>query len=202
MSLSKAIRIPLAIFVVYSAYQLYIHRFAMKSTLAAIATTMLAILPSFANQGKMVTPPYAAPETEGVDQEGKTVKFADLYKANEYVVVYFYPKADTPGCTKQGCSLRDAHTDLTKMGVKVVGVSHDKVAAQKSFSDKFHFPFTLIADSDSKVIEAFKVEKMMLGMASRQCFLIHKGKVVWHDPKASTEKQADDLKAVLAELKK
>ena len=174
----------------------------MKKTLSALAATLLAVVPCFANQGALVNPPYDAPEAEGVDQEGKAVKFSELYKANEFVVVYFYPKADTPGCTKQGCSLRDSHSDLTKMGVKVVGVSHDSVSAQKSFSDKFKFPFTLIADKDGKVIEAFKVPTMVMGMASRQCFLVQKGKVVWHDPKASTDKQADDLKVVLASLKK
>ncbi len=148
-----------------------------------------------------VNPPYDAPATEGTDQEGKTVKFADLYKANPFVVVYFYPKADTPGCTKQGCSLRDAHEDLTKLGVKVVGVSHDSVAEEKAFSDKFKFPFTLIADKEGKVISAFKVETMKNGMASRQCFIIKNGKVVWHDPKAATDRQADEVKTALAELK-
>lgn len=148
-----------------------------------------------------VNPPYDAPATEGTDQNGKTVKFADLYKANPFVVVYFYPKADTPGCTKQGCSLRDAHEDLTKAGVKVVGVSHDTVAEEKAFSDKFSFPFTLIADKEGKVIQAFKVVQKPNGMASRECFLVKNGKVVWHDPSASTDKQADDLKQVLAEMK-
>lgn len=145
--------------------------------------------------------PYDAPAVEGTDQEGKAVSFAELYKANTFVVVYFYPKADTPGCTKQGCSLRDSHEELTKLGVKVVGVSHDTVAEQKAFSDKFKFPFTLIADKDGKVISAFKVETMKNGMATRQCFIIKNGKVVWHDPKAATDRQADDVKAAIAELK-
>ena len=174
----------------------------MKKTLTLLLTTLLAVLPTFANQGKLINPPYDAPEADGVDQEGKAVKFSDLYKAHEFVVVYFYPKANTPGCTKQGCSLRDAHVDLTAMGVKVVGVSKDSVNAQKSFSDKFKFPFTLIADNDAKVIQAFKVPQMLMGMAQRQCFLIQKGKVVWHDAKASTDKQADELRAVLKDLKK
>jgi len=148
-----------------------------------------------------VKTPYNAPATEGTDQEGKTVKFADLYKANPFVVVYFYPKADTPGCTKQGCSLRDSHEELTKLGAKVVGVSTDTVAEEKAFSDKFKFPFTLIADKDAKVVEAFKVERNPKGMATRQCFVIKNGKVVWHDPKAATDKQAEEVLAVLKELK-
>src|ERR1700710_2828486 len=101
----------------------------MKSILAFLAVSALAGTVLLASpQAVKVSPPYAAPDVEGVDQEGKPVKFAEVYKANPFVVVYFYPKADTPGCTKQGCSLRDAHEDLTKMGVKVIGVSHDEVA--------------------------------------------------------------------------
>ena len=148
-----------------------------------------------------VNPAYAAPDTEGTNQEGKTVKFSEVYKASPYVVVYFYPKADTPGCTKQGCSLRDGHEDLTKLGVKVIGVSHDTVAEEKAFSDKFKFPFTLIADKDGKVIQAFKVKQMGNGMASREAFLIKNGQVVWHDPKASTDKQAEDIKKAIEEVK-
>ena len=162
---------------------------------------MLAATSVFAGAGAKVTPPYAAPDVEATDQEGKSVKLADVYKANPFVVVYFYPKADTPGCTKQGCSLRDAHADLTKMGVKVIGVSADDVAAQKSFSDKFTFPFTLLADKDGKVIEAFKVQKNAKGMATRQCFIVKDGKVVWHDPKGATDTQADEVKAALKDLK-
>jgi peroxiredoxin Q/BCP len=154
-----------------------------------------------AGAGAKVDPPYAAPEVEGTDQNGKAVKFAEVYKSNPFVVVYFYPKADTPGCTKQGCSLRDAHADLTKMGVKVIGVSADTVEAEKAFSDKFNFPFTLIADKEGKVIDAFKVQKIKGTLASRQCFIIKDGKVVWHDPKGATDTQADEVKAALKELK-
>jgi len=174
----------------------------MKSIHTFFAVSLLAATALVAGpQAAKVNPPYAAPDVQGVDQEGKTVKFSDVYKANPFVVVYFYPKADTPGCTKQGCSLRDSHEDLTKMGVKVIGVSHDAVAAEKAFSDKFHFPFTLVADPDAKVIQAFKVQQMSNGMATRQCFIIKNGQVVWHDPKAATDKQADEVKAALAELK-
>ena len=174
----------------------------MKSTITTIAMSILTSAALVAGpKAEKVNPPYAAPDVSGTDQEGKTVKLADVYKASPFVVVYFYPKADTPGCTKQGCSLRDAHEDLTKMGVKVIGVSHDTVAEEKAFSDKFKFPFTLLADKEGTVIKAFKVVEKANGMASRECFLIKNGQVVWHDPSASTDKQADDLKAVLAEMK-
>jgi len=112
--------------------------------------------------------------------------------------VYFYPKADTPGCTAEACSLRDAFADLTKKGVTVIGVSADTPAEQKAFQEKYHLPFTLVADHEKKVIEAFGVPTTM-GFASRQSFLIKDGKIVWRDLHASTKQQAADImKAVSA----
>ncbi len=161
---------------------------------------MFAASTASAGQGAKVTPPYDAPDVESVDQDGKVVKLSEVYKANPYVVVYFYPKAMTGGCTKQGCSLRDAHEDLTKMGVKVIGVSTDTVAEQKQFADKEKFPFTLLADKEGKVVDAFKVAKNAKGMATRQCFIIKNGKVVWHDPKGATDTQAAEVQAALKTL--
>jgi peroxiredoxin Q/BCP len=172
----------------------------MKSIL--FSAMLLAAASAYAaGAGAKVDPPYPAPEVESVDQDGKTVKLAEVYKANPFVVVYFYPKADTPGCTKQGCSLRDAHDDLTKLGVKVIGVSTDTVAEEKAFADKHKLPFTLLADKEGKVVEAFKVATRPNGMASRQCFIIKDGKVVWRDEKGATDTQADEVKAALKELK-
>ena len=84
-----------------------------------------------------------------------TRDLADVYKANDYTLVWFYPKALTGGCTKQGCSLRDAATDLKAKGVAIVGVSVDPVEKQKEFKDVNHFPYPLIADTDQKVLNAF-----------------------------------------------
>ncbi len=172
----------------------------MKLLLSVLSLALFAASPAFAGQGAKVDPPYAAPDVESVDQDGKPVKLADEYKANKFVVVFFYPKAMTGGCTKQGCSLRDAHGDLTKQGVKVIGVSTDTVAEQKQFADKEKFPFTLLADKEGKVVDAFKVAKNAKGMATRQCFIIKDGKVVWHDPKGATDTQAAEVKAALETL--
>jgi peroxiredoxin Q/BCP len=173
-----------------------------KSIVAALALSVLGLASATAGpKAAQVDPPYAAPVLEATDHEGKTLKFADLYKDNKYVLVYFYPKADTPGCTKQGCSLRDGNAELAKQGVKIVGVSADSVEAQKAFVDKYSFPFPLIADKDGKVIDAFKVAKRPNGMASREAFLIKEGKVVWHDPQASTEKQAEDALQAIKDIK-
>lgn len=144
----------------------------------------------------------AAPEVSGITDSGTTLNFADAYKQQPYTLVYFYPKADTSGCTKQGCSLRDAYETLTKKGVAVIGVSHDSVAAQKAFKEKNHFPFTLIAGDDDKVIEAFGVPHIpTTSLAKRQAYLIKDGKVVWADYSASTDKQAADVLKILEEQK-
>jgi len=115
------------------------------------------------------------------------------------VLVYFYPKSDTPGCTAQGCSLRDAYADLAAKGVRVVGVSTDDVAAQKAFREKYRFPFSLVADTEKTVTAAFGVPTTM-GFASRQAFLFKEGKLVWRDLKASTAKQAADVLEILKTL--
>ena len=140
-----------------------------------------------------------APGITGVDQDGKTVKFKDVY-AKGPTLVYFYPKADTPGCTKQGCSLRDSWAGLQAKGIQVLGVSEDKVDAQKKFHDKFSFPFQLIADNDGKVAEAFGVPTTA-GFAKRQSFLIKDGKVAWNMLKASTDTHAADVLTAYEQLK-
>jgi peroxiredoxin Q/BCP len=134
----------------------------------------------------------AAPLAAALADTGETVDLADVYAKNKYTLVYFYPKADTPGCTAQGCSLRDAYQALTDKGVAVVGVSTDGVRAQAEFKAKYSLPFTLLADTEGVVIKAFGVGKLF-GFSSRQAYLIHDGKVVYADHKGSTKQQADDV---------
>jgi len=142
----------------------------------------------------------SAPTLSGVTDSGTTLNLGEVYKKNAYTVVWFYPKALTGGCTKQGCSLRDGYEALTKKGVAVIGVSHDDVAAQKAFKDKYHLPFTLIADMDSAVINAFGVPAAMplTSMAHRSAYLIKDGKIIYADYKGTTEKQAEMILAELA----
>jgi len=146
-----------------------------------------------------------APAVTGVTETGANLNFADVYAKQPYTLVYFYPKADTSGCTAQGCSLRDAYEDLTKKGVAVIGVSLDQVEAQKAFKDKNHFQFTLIADPDQKVVGAFGVKVKDVPnaghFANREAFLIKDGTIVWADYKASTTQQAQDVLKVINEQK-
>jgi thioredoxin-dependent peroxiredoxin len=94
-----------------------------------------------------------APDFALTDQKGKTVKLKDL--RGKKVVVYFYPKADTPGCTTQSCALRDAEPDLKKLKAKVLGISPDKPDKQKKFDEKYGLGFPLLADEDHKVASAW-----------------------------------------------
>jgi peroxiredoxin Q/BCP len=144
-----------------------------------------------------------APEVSGVDQDGKTVNLKEVY-AKGPTLVYFFPKADTPGCTKQGCSIRDSWEDLKKAGVQVIGVSEDTVEAQKAFAEKFHFPHTLIADHDGKVAAAFGTDFIAnKPLTQRQSFLVKDGKVAWTMLKATTtETHAQDVLKAYQDLKK
>jgi peroxiredoxin Q/BCP len=132
-----------------------------------------------------------APQVSATADDGTTLNLGDVYKKNDYTLVWFYPKALTGGCTKQGCSLRDASAELKQKGVAVVGVSTDPVEKQKEFKTVNNFPFPLLADTDKKVVKAFGQSGAM--MASREAYLINRqGKVVYHDEK-QTDKQAEKV---------
>ena len=104
-----------------------------------------------------------APEILGVNQDGKEIRLSDF--AGKKLVLYFYPKDNTPGCTAQACSLRDGYEDLRKAGYEVLGVSADSAASHQKFIAKQNLPFQLIADTDTKLAEQFGTwgEKSMYG---------------------------------------
>jgi thioredoxin-dependent peroxiredoxin len=132
----------------------------------------------------------AAPEFALPDQHGRTVKLADF--RGGHLLIYFYPKADTPGCTRQACSIRDAREELRDLGLAVVGLSPDQPARQQQFDDKYNLAFPLLADPDHQVAEAYGAwgEKTSYGKKSlgiiRSSFLIDPaGKIVaaWYGVK-------------------
>lgn len=104
---------------------------------------------------KMLEKGDKAPEFSGVDQNGKTVSLAD-YQGKK-LVVFFYPKASTPGCTAEACDLRDNEAALAAQGYSIVGVSADSVERQKKFAEKYALPFPLLADEDHTILNAFGV---------------------------------------------
>ena len=147
------------------------------------------------------------------DQDGKTVRLSQFKGKN--VVVYFYPKADTPGCTTQSCNLRDAFPQLKKLKAVVLGISPDPVAKQKKFDDKYGLGFPLLSDEDHKVAEAWGVwgEKSLYGRKFmgivRSAFVVDdKGKLkgVFYkvSPKATTREGrpvlSEELRSVRLEV--
>jgi peroxiredoxin Q/BCP len=153
----------------------------------------------------MIGPGRPAPDFELPDQDGNPVRLSDL--RGGLVVLYFYPKADTPGCTTQACGIRDHRADYEAMGATVLGVSPDPVKAVKKFHDKQSLGFTLLADEDHAVAEQYGVwvEKSMYGRTymgnARATFLIDEEGVVRHViPKASPKTHDDEVLAVLGTL--
>lgn len=133
------------------------------------AVGMLAMF-GFASAGEMAEG-MKAPAFEARDQHGALVRLAD-FQGKSAVVLYFYPKDDTPGCTAQACSLRDGFSALQAAGAVILGVSADTTESHKAFAEKFRLPFSLLADPDRRIIEAYGVKMPLLGMARRVTILI------------------------------
>lgn len=135
-----------------------------------------------------------APQLSAINQNGDEIDLGSTF-AEGITFVFFYPKADTPGCTAQACSLRDSFDELVSKGIKIFGISYDSSQSQKAFIEKYSLPFDLIADQDKTVSKAFD-----RGLYTRQAYLVQDGTVIWRDLKASTKSQAVDVKQALIEL--
>lgn len=112
------------------------------------------------------------PDFEGQNQEGKTITSADF--KGKKLIVFFYPRANTPGCTAEACNLSDNYSELKKQGYALLGVSADLVLKQKKFHDKFSFPFDLIADEERHLIEAFGVWQLKKFMGKEFMGIVRK----------------------------
>jgi peroxiredoxin Q/BCP len=165
------------------------------------ASLLMSLLPLFGDAAEKLAVGAVIPDVTCNDQDGKPVSLAKE-AAKGTLLVYFYPKAKTGGCTKQGCSLRDGWADLQKAGVSVLGVSTDDEKLQKEFQEEQKFPFRLLADKEKKAVtEAFGV-KNLIGMAGRSAFLFVDGKCVYADHKGHTSDQAKVILDFLASSKK
>ncbi len=140
----------------------------------------------------------AAPAFTATNANGETVRLKDL--RGQKVVLYFYPKDDTPGCTKEACSFRDAFSVYKKRGIEVLGVSTDSEASHRRFAAKYDLPFTLLADPDHKIADAYGVygEKKFMGRTymgvKRMTYLIdEKGKIKKVFEKVKPEAHAEDV---------
>ena len=141
------------------------------------------------------------PEVLGFDAQGNEVKAGDF--AGKKLVIYFYPKDNTPGCTAEACSLSEGYAELRKKGYEIVGVSKDSAASHQKFAEKYALPFTLIADTDLRLNQAFGVwrEKKMAGRTYmgtvRTTFVVNEQGVVEHIiTKVNTTDAANQILAI------
>ncbi|WP_394366854.1 peroxiredoxin [Mesoterricola silvestris] len=140
-------------------------------------TLVAGTLATLALSGADVKPGVPAPPFTAQDQNGRTVKLAD-FTGKSVVVLYFYPKDDTPGCTKEACSLRDGFDRIKAKGAVVLGVSADDVTSHAAFSEKYHLPFPILADPGHAIIDAYGVRMPVIGVAKRVTFIIGKDGIV------------------------
>jgi peroxiredoxin Q/BCP len=138
-----------------------------------------------------------APDFSVAASDGKTVHLKDAVgKGN--IVLYFYPKDDTPGCTTEACGIRDTFDEFKGLDATVFGVSFDSVESHKKFIAKYKLPFVLLADTDKKVAEAYGVANESSPVASRVTFVINKaGKIAYVNPKVNPATHAAELRTVL-----
>ena len=176
----------------------------MKTLLYSIALLLsLALAAVAADGGKTPKAGDKAPLIEGQDQDGKTWKLSD-HVGKEVVLLYFYPRDDTPGCTKQACGLRDRMSELKKEKVEVVGVSFDSSESHQKFIAKHNLNFPLLADTDGKIADAYGVRREPgRNMARRASFLIGRDGTIAHVTDVpSADVHLAEMKEAVAKLPK
>ena len=169
------------------------------STLLLAAGIVFSAAPTFAAMPKAGD---TAPLIAGQDQNGKDFKLADLV-GKKIVLLYFYPKDFTGGCTKEACSFRDGFEEFATNNVEIVGVSFDSADSHLKFITQYKLPFTLIADTDGKIADAYEVRNAGKNIARRVSFLIGlDGKIVHVTDSGNPDVHLDEMKAAIAGLKK
>jgi len=141
-----------------------------------------------------------APDFEGPTSNGSRLGLKD-FKGKQNVVLYFYPKDDTPGCTREACSFRDNIKPIRDLGAEIIGVSLDSVQSHDKFARKYELPFPLISDKEKNIANAYGVLRDIGLSANRVTFIIDKdGKVTKIFPKVDVGKHTDEVVAALKEL--
>jgi thioredoxin-dependent peroxiredoxin len=140
-----------------------------------------------------------APDISAPSTSGKNVKLSEL--KGSWVVLYFYPKAFTPGCTAESCSLRDGYSEIRKLGATILGVSLDNLTTQIDFQAKYHLPFDLLSDSKKDVAKAFDSLGLAGLMAQRKTFIISpEGKIAFIFDKVNTGGHDKEVAETLKKL--
>lgn len=142
-----------------------------------------------------------APDFTLNDQDGKSISLKD-FRDRKNVVVYFYPKDDTPGCTKESCTFRDQYTAFTDVGAEVLGISSDSEGSHRAFKEKYKLPFPLLADAGGKVRKAFGVPKSLGLLPGRVTYVIDRTGVIRHafNSQLNPTKHVDEAIQVLKTL--
>ena len=141
-----------------------------------------------------------APEFSVAASDGTTVHLKD-YLGKGNIVLYFYPKDDTPGCTKEACGIRDTFDEFKGLNAIVFGVSFDSIDSHKNFIAKYKLPFVLLADTDKKVAQAYGVAGPNSSVASRVTFIIDKqGKIAFVNPKVNPATNSAEVRTALNSL--
>jgi peroxiredoxin Q/BCP len=168
-------------------------------TVASAPSSPTAASPPAAAPDGLLAEGSQAPAFEGTAQTGQRVALADL--KGKVVVVYFYPRDDTPGCTKEACELRDAWTDLQKTGAVVIGVSTNDQASHVAFAQKYKLPFLLVSDQDERIAKAFGVP-VHFGFAKRVTFVIDtQGRIAKVFPNVTPTGHAAQILAALTPVR-
>ena len=143
----------------------------------------------------------AAPEFDLTDAAGKRVRLSD-FRGKRNVVLYFYPKDDTPGCTKEACSFRDSYQSFTDAGAEVIGVSSDDGPSHQKFAEKFHLPFTLVSDTGGSVRKRYGVPATLGLLPGRVTFVIDRDGIVRHvfNSQLQATKHVDEALGVIKRL--
>jgi len=173
-----------------------------KMLLAGVLTLSLGVAGVFAQAPTKPAVGSPAPLISGQTQDGKAWKLADAV-GKKVVLLYFYPKDDTPGCTKEACGLRDRMGDLQKANVEVIGVSFDTAESHQKFIAKHNLNFTLLTDTDGKIADAYGVRVAGKNVARRVSFLIGTdGKVLHVTDAQSADTHLTEMSDAVAKLKK
>jgi peroxiredoxin Q/BCP len=168
-----------------------------------IYLTLLAALSMFISTAALADMPQVgdkAPFFQGVDQNGQTVKSSDII-GKKIVLLYFYPKDFTGGCTKEACGFRDRMADLQKDNVELIGVSFDTTDSHKSFAAKYGLGFELLADTDGKISDAYGTRMGDKNMSNRISFLIGlDGKIVHETNSGNPQQHFDEMQTAITSL--
>ena len=164
---------------------------------------ILGLIACFAFTAALAQPAVndTAPGFELPDQTGKIHKLEDY--RGKWVVLYFYPKDDTPGCTTEACEFRDNIFAFNRMNAQIIGVSLDDVDSHKEFADEYNLPFPLLADVDGELTDAYDVrgKYLMMDIAKRQTFIIDpEGKIAFHYEKVKPDVHSQQVLADLENL--